>query len=156
MTILLALLLVMDLPLVETNVTVSGKQGKSGPLSLLTGRRRQARMHRQTRRGHPKWTLPRPRVALGSWKHRHRGAREGQESSLRTWTRNGRACHLGAPPPRAGRSGWNPGFLPSTLLSPQCTLRLPSWEMSGWEPSLAWSSWDLPGLSPRTGTAVRG
>uniref|UniRef100_A0A452QCS7 Uncharacterized protein n=1 Tax=Ursus americanus TaxID=9643 RepID=A0A452QCS7_URSAM len=39
MTILLALLLVVDLPRVETNGTMSGKQGKSGPLSLLTGRR---------------------------------------------------------------------------------------------------------------------
>ena len=35
MMILLALLLLVDLPRVETNVTVSGTQGKAGSLGLL-------------------------------------------------------------------------------------------------------------------------
>lgn len=67
MTVLLALLLVMGLPWVETNVTVTGRQGESKPLGLL-GWEKAAGWNTSAEPGvvFCVWTLPWPQVGLGS------------------------------------------------------------------------------------------
>lgn len=67
MKALLALFLVVGLPRAETNVTVSGRQSKSGPPASSAGGEVVAGTPVQTQGCHLFWALPRPQVGLGNW-----------------------------------------------------------------------------------------
>ena len=118
--ILFALLLVTDLPRVETNVTVSGKQGKSGPLDPL-GWEKEAGQNASADTGWPPVSGPRggPRAETGT------GVRE-RESVRRA------ACGFGHPmgePLDLGRPCRGPAGVAGILAyspAPRCPLSVPA------------------------------